>query len=191
MADSGVINVCVLGAGSVRCMPGVIGSLATYFGERPLEVRFWDADEERLDLFDRFARLCFGYSKSGHRLISTPDSKEALKEAWMVVLVMGENCARKRLSRKLAGTEEEVISAAVDSIVDEIEPDAEVLSLIDEAREGWKHLSWPEEPTEAERKAVPHQVLRYLHEDEYPHEFLKRYAKSPLKDWLNESMAVR
>ena len=71
----------MLGIGNVRCAPAIVGSLSNYFGERPLEIRFWDADWERLDLFDRFARLCFHVSKCPHQLISTDESDEALDGA--------------------------------------------------------------------------------------------------------------
>src|SRR5579862_3123007 len=96
----GPIHVAILGAGSVRCTPAVVGSLATYFGERDLQIRMYDADMERLDLFDRFARLCFAMTKNGHGLISTVSADEAVVGADRVLLQIGENCARKYLKER-------------------------------------------------------------------------------------------
>jgi len=183
MADEEVVKLCVLGAGSVRCMPAVIGSLATYFGERPLEVRFWDADAERLDLFDRFARFLFAFNKCDHRLLSTDDAAEALDGAGRLLLTVGKNCARKALGSD--GT----VCKAVNDLVADIGGEVAVLSLIEvELRPDWQYLEWPAPPTEAERRALPHRLLRYLHEDEYPHEFLKGFAESPLKRWMNDAL---
>ncbi len=191
MDEGELVKLCILGAGSVRCSPAVIGSLATYFGERPLEVRFWDADAERLDLFDRFARLCFTFNKCDHRLLSTDDPGEALSEAGRVLVTVGANCARKLL--KVDGMDaNELLSSAVKELAQDIEPDAEVLSLIEVgAVLGWPYLDWPPAPSESERRALPHSLLRFLHGDEYLHEFLRTYAASPLKDWLNDEQSVR
>src|SRR5947209_12666480 len=95
-----VTRLAILGAGSVRCTTPVIASLATYFGERPLEIRMFDADMERLDLFDRLARLCFMMTKNEHTLISTCDAAEAIENAERAVLQVGENCARRYLRER-------------------------------------------------------------------------------------------
>jgi len=186
MPEDRTVRLCVLGAGSVRCMPALIGSFATYFGERPLEIRFWDADAERLDLFDRFARLSFMVNKCDHRLISTEDPAEALEEAVRVVVAVGENCARKHLRRNHEGTRAEVVGDAVRELSGCMESDADVLSLVADGVDRWPHLSWPEPPTEAERRSIPHRLLRYLHEDEYLHDFFKAHAVTPIKSWLEE-----
>src|SRR4051794_39669255 len=95
-----IMRLAILGGGSVRCSPAVLASLATYFGERPLEIRMFDADVERLDLFDRLARLCFAMTKNPHTLISTTDAVEATEAADRVILQVGENCARKYLKEQ-------------------------------------------------------------------------------------------
>src|SRR4051812_22492709 len=94
------VVLAVMGAGSVRCTPPVLLSLATYFGERHIEIRLWDADDERLDLFDRFARLCFMANKTHHTLISTDSESDALKDADLVLFQVGVNCAMKFLRRE-------------------------------------------------------------------------------------------
>jgi hypothetical protein len=193
MPDRQGVAIAVMGAGSVRCMPPIIGALSSFFGERPLEVRFWDADEERLDLFDRFARHCFLFNKCSHRLISTTDPDEAVDGADRVVLTVGENCARKYLSNQgsLMGhgeTEEVLIRRTVSQVTERIDVEAAVFSMIDvePTRPDWMAVDWPE-PTELQRRALPHQILRFLSGSDYPHAFLKEYQDFPLKRWLSGS----
>ena len=135
-------------------MPALIGSFATYFGERPLEIRFWDADAERLDLFDRFARLCFTVNKCSHRLVSTDDPKEALDSAGRVVIAVGGNCARKLIG-PVDDQGEGLIPAAVATLSCNMSPEAEVLSLVADGADAWPHLDWPAPPSEAERPRPP------------------------------------
>src|SRR5687767_3239764 len=96
----GDIRLAILGGGSVRCTPKVVAALATYFGERPLEIVMWDSDGERLDLFDRFARYLFLMTSTPHRLISTTDPYEALQGADAVIFQVGVNCARKHRGKR-------------------------------------------------------------------------------------------
>ena len=91
------VKLAFVGAGSIRLAAPVIATLATYFGERQLEIFLYDADEERLDLFDRFARTSFILMKSTHGLKSTSDLPESLADADAVLIGFDENCARKEL----------------------------------------------------------------------------------------------
>jgi hypothetical protein len=187
------MKLAVLGIGSVRCAPAVIASLAGYFGERPLDIVFWDSDFERLDLFDRFARLCFHLTKSKHTLVSTDESDEILENANALLLTVGENCAVKFLKGRgsLLGhgeTPAVLVQRCVTELLQDAPLDASILSLVDVEPDGhpWTHATWPQEPTAGERQAVPHQVLRYLSGDEYPHALIKLYAASPLTKWLDD-----
>jgi hypothetical protein len=188
------IRLAILGAGSVRCTPAVIGSLATYFGERPLEIRMYDADLERLDLFDRFARLCFIMAKNDHSLMSTTDSVECTEGADRVVLQVGENCARKYLKERhrmgiadLGG--EAMIEQAVEELLGTVSLEAEVLSLqrpeIEIPLDRYYRLGWLREPSRADRQALPHQALRWIRGEEYTHDFLREHERSPFKTWLD------
>ena len=186
------VKLAVLGAGSVRCMPAIIGSLATYFGERPLKVVFWDSDPERLDLFDRFARTCFAFNRCSHSLQSTEDLGEALEEATKVVLCIDENCARKFLGGMAGLDSDELLRTATRQASHLFGAEVEVLSLMPEVSEvdgghPFVQMLWPPEPSESERMAVPHQVLRFIHGEEYPHELFKTFEQSPLKNWLEAS----
>jgi hypothetical protein len=170
----------------------VIASLANYFGERPLDVHLWDSDPERLDLFDRFARLCFRMNKSKHSLMASEETQETLVDASAIVLMVGENCASKYLKARgsLLGhgeTHTVLVQRCVAELLQEAPLDAQVLSLIPVEPDGhdWTQSDWPPEPTEAERKAVPHQILRYLNGGDYPHALLKQWAATPVTAWLN------
>lgn len=194
-----VVHLSVLGAGSVRCSVPVLASLATYFGERPLEITLYDSDEERLDLFDRFARLCFLATKSTHSLKSTTEYKEALEKPDFVVVQVGENCARKFLKEtRRQGFAElgraSLIEQAVEDLLRDLPPPKPILSLIADAivypHDVYQSPDWPPALSEAERSAYPLQVLRWCRGDEYPFEVLKANERSPLKAWLEDPSSL-
>lgn len=164
----------------------LVGSLATFFGERPLEIVMFDADEERLDLVDRFARLAFAGSKATHSLRSTSDSEEALEDAGLVVLQIEENCARKLTSTKRG--EPDPTEKAIALLLGHVPERAHLLSLIGDKLpyEGFYAMDWPDEPTEEDIRAIPHQILRFLNGEEYLYQLFKQYQASPLKAWLND-----
>lgn len=153
-------RLTVLGAASLRYGPTVCGGLACYFGEQPLEVRFWDPEAERLDLFDRFARYLFILNKTPHLLISTDDPEEALFGADRVVLTLDEHPGEEGPLRQRF-------------------PDG---ALVLDLREDPTILP----PTEEEIRALPHDIMRFLRGDEYAYAFLREQASSPVKLWLQE-----
>ena len=183
----GSVRLAILGAGSVRCSVPVIASLATFFGERPLEVALYDADEERLDLFDRFARLCFMATRAEHSVFSTTDPTEALDGVNKVIVQVGENCARKLLGSPKSAPDP--TDAALDRLMLLVPDDAEVACLlfgrILPHIHDYIEIDWPPEPTPEERQSLPHQVLRYLNGEEYLHEVLTANSGSPLRPWLD------
>jgi hypothetical protein len=183
------IRLTILGAGTVRCMLPLVSSLATYFGERPLEIVFFDADEERLDLVDRLARMAFMATKASHSLRSTYDPDEALEEADLVVLQIGENCARKMFTTRR--DQPDPIDRAVALLLQKVPAEAHLMSLVGEQipYDGYFAMDWPPELSFGEEVAVPHQILRYLNQEEYLFEILKQYQSSPLKAWLNDPTA--
>jgi hypothetical protein len=166
----------------------LVSSLATYFGERPLEIVLFDADFERLDLVDRFARLAFTATNATHSLRATEDPEEALEDADLVVLQVEENCARKMMhtSRDKPARLEEAISKLLALVPD----GAHVMSLVgDLPSDSCFAMDWPAPLTHAEETAVPHQILRYLNGEEYLHQLLKEHQASPLKAWLDDPTA--
>jgi len=171
-----------------------MASLATYYGERPIEVRLYDADEERLDLFDRFGRLCFKETGSEHSLMATMSPGEALEEADLVLMQVGENCALKYLRRNPGATDD---SAAQDAVVQAVirlgrmvPPRARVLSLlpadVELGMEAYYRLDWPRTLTPVERRSMAFQILRWLNDEEYVFGLLDENERSPLKVWLDD-----
>jgi hypothetical protein len=189
------IKVAVLGAGSTRCTIPVIASLAVYFGERPLEISLYDSDEERLDLFDRFARLCFLMTRSTHSLKATTDYHEALAGADRVIIQIGENCARKELGVAAVGREaNDVELLAVELIEPALPLGAEVLDLMNSSRalaQGSSFVEdWPLPPESEKPYVVALQVLRWLNGEEYPFEVFNEQEKSPVKQWLDDPCSL-
>lgn len=187
-----VIRIAIVGAGSVRCTPAVIGSLANYYGERPLELRFVDADAERLDLFDRFARLAFRAANSDHHLISTDSFGDALEDADRVILQIGRNCAEKLIKDSSRNLDSDtLVQAAVSHVLEFIPEGAHILNLLRQDFDlplSTYRLDWNLTIPPSDRASMPHKILRWLREDENIVEYLDEYLHSPLKAWLDNPM---
>ncbi|MBX7131412.1 MAG: hypothetical protein K1X67_01925 [Fimbriimonadaceae bacterium] len=193
------LRLAVLGIGSVRCAPPIIGALASYFGDQDLEVRLYDEDAERLDLFDRLARRCFAVEKAKHLLIAVDDVREALEGADMVILAIGENCARRFLKKhtekgkgkkvKVGASREEVMRAALDSMMRSVPDGAPVLDLTRGTgpRPDTHHLDWPAELSEIQRQETPFQVLRWIRAEDLLGPLIDAHRRSPIKDWIDAS----
>ncbi len=164
----------------------VVASLATFFGERPLEIILFDADEERLDLLDRFARLAFSCTNVTHSLRSTYDPAEALEDANLVIVQIGENCARKMLG--IRRDQPDPTGRAIQQLMDQVPPGAHVLNLLPEPLpiDGYFEMDWPEPLSESQKRSVPHQILRYLNGEDFVYSLIKEHAGSPLKAWLED-----
>ncbi|HEY3781773.1 MAG TPA: hypothetical protein VGL56_11865 [Fimbriimonadaceae bacterium] len=187
------VKLTIVGAASLRCGIPVIASLATYFGERPLEVSFYDADEERLELFSLFANKAFRFSDNPHTLRSSTDALEMLDGADRVVLQLDEHCARKENKVngfKLESSGAEEISAALSRLAPGIANQAAVMSLLfPEVRvplDYYYRLDWPGSIGLEERRSIPHQLLRWIREEEYLHDIFREFERSPLKSWLDD-----
>jgi hypothetical protein len=183
------VTLAIIGAGNVQCTSPVLATLASYFGERPLDVFLYDADEERLDLFDRLARTFFAFTKSGNTLTSTMDADEALAEAHLVIVQLDLHSAAKALGLKRTSAKN-IFGRALTKLLANASPSAEVLSLMEEEVQlpvpAFRRLSWPKHLKEGETVAVPHQALRWIHGEEYPFEFFAEHEDSPLKLWLDD-----
>ena len=199
------MRMAVLGAGSVRCSPAVIAALANYFGERPMEICLYDVDEERLELFSRFARVCFTVTRSQNLVFECADLDEALEDADLAIVQVGENCARKYLGSRphlLGGLPIEnldspqAVAAAAEHMVPEpLIEQGRVLSLIKPPAPSAllacdSIVDWPPEIKPDERYKVPHQVLRWVRGEEYVNEWLAAHERTPLRTWLDDAIAA-
>lgn len=185
------LRLVVLGIGSVRCAPPLIAALASYFGERDLEVRLYDEDAERLDLFDRLARRCFLIEESKHTLLAFDDAFEALEDADLVIVTLGENSARRFLKTHQVSTPRgDPIPSVAAALIDRVPEEAAILSLVPGlfmgADRSITNLDWPPEPSMEERRAIPHQVLRWIRSEESVHGLIDEHRQSQVKRWLDE-----
>lgn len=87
--------VVVLGAGNLRCGPVVLASLAKWHPDDLVDIRLWDANEERLDLFDRLLRELLDHADTEHGVQSSSDARELLEGATDVIFTVHEDCARR------------------------------------------------------------------------------------------------
>ena len=94
--------VAIVGAGNLRCAPPVLATLASWYPDVPAEVRLFDASEERLDLFDRLARLLFDHTGNETGLRATSDLSEALDGVTDLVFCLHEDCARRMVGPRQA-----------------------------------------------------------------------------------------
>jgi len=193
--------VAVLGVGSLRAGPPVLAELATYAGERPMEIRLYDADLERLDLMERFLRAGCRMTDIEHEIISTPDSAEALAGADIVLLLVGENCARKSLGKRALGLDRSAVLAAwcEEHLPPEVLGESSILNLMRDAPR-WEQpsadrtippsIDWPDPLDEATRARRPHQILRWATHTEPLPPLLRigpgdDLAQTPIKEFLN------
>jgi hypothetical protein len=185
-------RLTVLGIGSVRCGHSIVSSKASYFGERKLEITFYDSDAERLDLFERLARSMFAFNDCTHELTATDDPVEALSGAERVIVAVGPNCARKQL--KLTAITSEERQRFVKSLLSGLEEGTPILSLLAgelqlEGSNTW-NIAWPDQIPQAERVLIPHQILRFVRGDEYPYSWLQDFDRSPVKLWLDNPASL-
>jgi hypothetical protein len=189
--------MAILGVGSLRCAPPVFSALATYFGERPLEIRLYDADEERLDLMDRFARACFQSTRATHDVLYRPDPAEALEDVDRVVLMVGRNCARKFMRVKFADADSQsdaLITGTLETLLKGLPSETDILSL---ERKSvvvpvpfYRRMDWPGEPADEDLRWLPHQILRWVKGEEMMYKFLEAEENSPFKAWLEDPNAA-
>ncbi len=181
----------LIGIGNVRCAVPILASLARYFGERPLVVRFWDPEFERADLFWRLGRALFTFAEAPHECEFIETAEEALDGADFVVVSFGENAARKWMNRKHGDRESALREAA--TRLSGLLPGVPTLDLgYPPTLEGAETLAgWPGPIEPLAETLRPHQVLRWIRGDEYPHDLLEAYDQSPLKAWLDALWAVR
>ncbi|MBL8047827.1 MAG: hypothetical protein JNJ45_04010 [Chthonomonas sp.] len=148
-------HVVVLCAGDMVVGPQVVGALATYFGERPLTVSFWDEEPEREALIRSLAIAAFEGNGSTHQQFFG-EIDVALAEAILVLRCAGED-----------------FRPAPSSAVPQF--DLTPLCLDD---------SWPRELT-VDLSLVPHQLLRWIRQDDPIQQLLIDHDASPLHDLLD------
>lgn len=147
------LGVGVFGVGDLRIGPPVLAALATYFGERPLEIVLHDPNEELVRVMHGVAKAFFRLRGPLHDVVSTTD----VREATALSAVRLASAARA--------------------------PDIPGATLL-------PHADWPPPLTDAERAAMPLQLLRWHRLEDWPWEPLLRNEISPVRDLLDARLAV-
>jgi len=118
-------SILVAGSGSLRCAPPILAGLAAYAPDHELEVRLWDADQEMLDLFQRFFAQCLDCTRLGHKMVWGTEPVEAFDGADAVILCVGTRCARRFLAPPVEHGFEEVEAPEQESEEPDLEADAD------------------------------------------------------------------
>lgn len=180
-------EIAIFGIGSLRFGPPIVASLASYFGDSNTNIRLWDADAERLDLMHRLAQVCFVIEESQHEM-SVPESfEEVVENVDAAIICLEEYCEHAHSKSKSY-----VLAVSLaDQICGLLPESADILWLGEpvEHRRLTTSLDWPAPLSEQEQWTLPHQILRYIHGEEYPLDLLKKFEHSPIKRWLDDPRA--
>lgn len=188
-------RITVLGIGSLQSGPSIVGALATYFGERPIEVGFYDPDPERLELLVRFANTAFSANKAGHLLIAFSDPDEAVEEASQVIVSIDRFGTATLLDMPPSKVADKHVSKAVAQLIRNVPDQAKILAIVPRSVSLPGRIDRRTEPL-AEldvetRRSLPHQILRWIRGEDYLFEFFAEHEGSRLRDWLDDPVSAR
>jgi hypothetical protein len=162
-----------------------------------MEIALYDADEERLELFDMFARLAFSQNKTPHEVSASVDYSQVLDGASRVILQLDSNCAQKEAragKHRVSADPAKRVSATLERLKPLIANDAVVVSLLPPevaiSLGYYYRLDWPCQLDEDETRSLPHQVLRWIRGEEYLFDIFKKHDRSPLKAWLDDPITA-
>lgn len=171
-------RLALLGIGNMRLGPITLAAVASFYGERPLEVLLWDADLERLDLMERLGWSLFRTAESPHALTIVETLEDALEVDAAIVLV-GRWCVQRA---QPDATREEFVSR----VVQQFPPTTSVLRLVPTVGERHEDSLDLELPvlSELERQQRAFQTLRWIHGDEPIGPLLEQGESSLIRHWL-------
>lgn len=165
-------SVAVLGVGELGFGPPVLAALATYFGERPLEVVLYDENEEILDAMHRLARSFFKVSDARHAILSTTDLDEAIRLADRYIV-----CDAAPILPPDSAPFGFLEEPGPEIEMETTRPRGPILAL--------PYGAWPPALTPAERAAMPLQILRWIRLEDWPWEPLQTHGRAPVKAFLD------
>ncbi|MBS1721606.1 MAG: hypothetical protein JSS66_01225 [Armatimonadetes bacterium] len=151
--------VAVAGAGNMRCAAPVMGSMAVWAPDDLVEIRLFDANEERLDLVDRLLREALDVAGTEHVVKSSPSVEETMDGATEIIVTYHEDCVRRmhgRVPPVLYSPEEP------GKLVDQVRGDPNKPTPPERLSEQTQtYLSMPTE-TEASREELLQSAIDYL-----------------------------
>ncbi|MBL8088288.1 MAG: hypothetical protein JNM85_09515 [Chthonomonas sp.] len=214
------IKITLLGAGNPCVSPQVLAALATYFGERPLDVCLYDPDPERLDLHARLARFLAEHGTTRYPIMDTVDLESALMDTSLLLGALDDNGAQriasprphsKPLKKRLPNEwsfeeqpledelpklpEEEARTRAAEAV--HLAGGPEMLVMVGTNLGPGPHvlshlpeLGWPSQPILEDVGALPHLILRWVRGDDSIANLLVENEQSPLKGWIDRWMVT-
>lgn len=152
----------------------------------------YDPIAERLELFESLAQHCLVNGVLSNVVEAVYEPEEALAEADFVIIQLDLDSAAKFTS--MDPSSEFLVSEALEKMLATLHPDSDVLSLLGDSVElpldRYQVLNWPPEPDEEYRRAMPHQVLRWVRREDSIGPYLDLYERSPLKQWLEDPSSL-
>lgn len=179
------VHIAIIGVGNLEVGPPLMATIAQYFGERPLAIRLYDPNHEIAELIGLLAKALFNVTDSVHILGVFEDYCEALAGAHGVIFCPdypGEELWTKHHPDfpEKKGFADAVLSQANDAV--------SVINLTDDY-DDMRMREWGPWPGFLEEDALdemPHQILRWIHDDDSPHELLEANKISPFREWIEE-----
>lgn len=169
--------LCVVGAGNPFLAPTMLGTLASYFGERSIDLRLYDPSAEMVDLFDRLARLLFKLGKADHSIRSGDKYAELLEGADRVLLMLED-----RSAKILVGAREDAVEEAHALVSKSIPAGCWRLTVDDDL---CRMFNWPVPDRDAPKPGLLLQISRYLLAEESPMHLIADNDRSLFKSWLD------
>lgn len=169
------VQLALIGIGSNRFGPAVLGSIAGYFGERPLELRLYDADLERLELYVMLARRLLKGRSDAFSLSASDDLSEVLDQAQGVIACATPRCWALYSNRTQLC--EDVLCLKLGDWTS-IRAIDFALAPISEPKD------WPEKLDEEDWRGS-HQTLRWILADDDLGELVELHRGSPVYAWLD------
>ena len=193
MVNTEAPKIAIIGCGSLRLGAPVIASVFAAKPPTGTVIHLTDPEPERLDLFERLARMLTSELKSETLILADDNSSEAIRGATHVALCFGLGRKKARLSewessgasltpelRELARAI--LLNDIFEHINDRLAQSAEPMTLVNFVRpiqltsqllsKAARHVRGPELADE-ERVPKAHEILRWIKGDEYVHDLLK------------------
>jgi len=172
------VTVAVVGAGIFPVLAPTLAALAMYHGERPLKLQLWDANPDlAFTAFHLARRLCVA-AGNYHLIEHGTDLPKAFEGA--------ERCLWMLDDGALNRFQPVGIRSAMARIELLVPNDCRCLVLnAHQPDRPHEFTAWPPIPEGLELERFPHQVLRWIKEDDEPRLLLWQFQQSPVSDWLN------
>lgn len=172
------IALTVIGSGNLSLLPHVMGGLASWYGERPLDIRLFDPSFDNLELSFRIGQSLCLIAGSTHELNRYDRASIALDGAARVIYMAADlPSTEANQPSLLVGLAELFAEVPVLNLTATEVPPSLVCQTL---------LTWPMVNDGASGLSFAFQLLRWANSEEYPTEFLQPEMARPLHRWLDD-----